>query len=500
MDPFIFFMVLSSIYLVLLFFDLFFKSCMHYPYDAFLHNTGLNIKFLRLHWYTNAFNRTIFRLGSTSWSKFLQQSFTLGVIVTLILIPIGISLLLMTLFHSSNTDTDGHSAATKISQTNIEILLPGINLPLEEIGYYISTLIVCTIVHELGHAMAAVLEDIPINSFGFHIYFCIPIAFTEINQEHLLGLKCFKKLRILCGGIWHNIILAIFCYLIYSTFGFLANPFYHFNDAIIITEINNKSPLLGDKGLHNNDIITHINDCRTYDMNTWYNCLLKSIRNRSGYCVSSDFIRLNDESHRVSHGIDGLIQCCDPTNYKQCCFELIDDLNNINPIEIPQHVCLDIRKTIEDSIGVCTINCHEDDGFCIKPLLPNTTTILKLKRRNNDDVIYIGHPSDITKTIKVSSFIPKTNLFSPKFGDIISLFLKYLIVFSFGLAIINAIPCFGLDGFHIMSTIINNLLVNKITERSKREIIVILITSLGTFIFLCSVLKVLWISTFKDYF
>jgi len=34
--------------------------------------------------------------------------------------------------------------------------MPGVNLPMNQISYYLLTLLVCGILHELGHAIAAV--------------------------------------------------------------------------------------------------------------------------------------------------------------------------------------------------------------------------------------------------------------------------------------------------------------------------------------------------------
>ena len=34
--------------------------------------------------------------------------------------------------------------------------MPGVNLPASQIGYYLMTLLVCGILHEVGHAVAAV--------------------------------------------------------------------------------------------------------------------------------------------------------------------------------------------------------------------------------------------------------------------------------------------------------------------------------------------------------
>ena len=39
---------------------------------------------------------------------------------------------------------------------NVVLKVPGVNLPTSQLGYYLLTLLVCGIFHELGHAIAAV--------------------------------------------------------------------------------------------------------------------------------------------------------------------------------------------------------------------------------------------------------------------------------------------------------------------------------------------------------
>lgn len=147
---------------------------MHYPYDAFLRNTGLNINFMTLHWHSSAsaFNRMLIRWGSTSGSSFtrnfLVKCFNMGVLLSFLLLPVGIILLIITMFSGSGSGAAG-AAANEVPRVQLEILLPGVNLPLEEIGYYIVTLVLCTLLHELGHALAAVLEDVPVTGFGFKV-------------------------------------------------------------------------------------------------------------------------------------------------------------------------------------------------------------------------------------------------------------------------------------------------------------------------------------------
>lgn len=162
---------------------------MHYPYDAFLKNTGVSVQFMHLKWHTTAFNRLVLRLGNSGGSccrSWLSKSFTVGVLIALSLVPVGIILLFITIFGGGGTGNGaavtGNGAGSKIldntssasKQTiSLEILLPGVNLPLEEIGYYVATLLISTVVHELGHAIAAVLEDIPVTGFGFHVSFLL---------------------------------------------------------------------------------------------------------------------------------------------------------------------------------------------------------------------------------------------------------------------------------------------------------------------------------------
>lgn len=164
---------------------------MFYPYEFLLHQCGLKIGFFYLQWHTTALNRTVLRLGNSSVTgtslirgrigsfrhSLSRFYYSLGVLVTLILFPLVIILFLDTIFTGLSTslseDNVNQNAASEKSNSGrpsqMEILLPGVTLPLEEIGYYIVTMIFATIVHELGHALAALDEDVPVTGFGFYV-------------------------------------------------------------------------------------------------------------------------------------------------------------------------------------------------------------------------------------------------------------------------------------------------------------------------------------------
>uniref|UniRef100_A0A1L8DTQ4 Membrane-bound transcription factor site-2 protease n=1 Tax=Nyssomyia neivai TaxID=330878 RepID=A0A1L8DTQ4_9DIPT len=479
----IFLLVVGAIHGVLIFFDSFFKSCMHHPYRLFLDGTGFTVKFLRIEWYTTALNRSLVK-WSTSSPRLLARLFDVGVYCTLILLPVSLVLLLWSLFRT-------HSGGTGESIVDVEVLLPGVTLPLDELHYYLGTLLVSSVVHELGHAVAAVLEDVPVLGFGVRVYFVLPVALTELSPDQLNSLKIWRKLRVLCAGVWNNLVLGLVALLLLQSTKPILGWFYHINRGVYVAEIERKSPLLGARGLHAGDAVTRINSCDVQDIDDWHECLLVALRRQPAYCLSSEFIHRHDESTPVGT-LDGLTQCCDPDNPANSCFEYLGD-NDI--LEIPQHVCLPMRLSVENSLRYCDSDnkCNDNgvQGYCLKPLLANSTTIIEIKRRGRS-VVYLGHPGDIYRTVRVSNFIPKLRYISPTFGDAFQLFLRYLVVFSFGLVLVNVIPCYGFDGQHIISVLLTHQLTRFGVKNQTRDIVILLITSLCTCLQIALLTRFLW--------
>ncbi|XP_055691802.1 membrane-bound transcription factor site-2 protease [Lutzomyia longipalpis] len=481
----VFLLVIGTIHGVLLFFDSFFKSCMHHPYRLFLDGTGLTVKFLRVEWYTTALNRSLVK-WSTSSPRLLAKLFDLGVYSTLILLPVSLGVLLWSFFSSWT-----RSGGTEGSLVEVEVLVPGVTLPLDELHYYLGTLLVSSVVHELGHAVAAVLEDVPVLGFGVRVYFFLPVALTELNSDQLNGLRVWRKLRVLCAGVWNNLTLGLVALLLLQSSMPILGWFYHINRGVYVTEIEKKSPLLGARGLVVGDFVTKINSCDVRNLDSWYDCLLQALRKQPAYCLSSEFIHRHDESTPVGT-VDGLTQCCDPENPTNTCFEY---LGESDILEIPQHVCLPMRLSVENSFRYCENDnrCTDkgEQGYCLKPLLANSTTILEITRRGRN-VIYLGHPGDIYRTVKVSNFIPKLRYIAPNLGDAFTLFLRYLTVFSFGLVLVNVIPCYGFDGQHIVSVLLTHQLTRFGMKSQTRDICILLITSLCTCLQIALLTRFLW--------
>lgn len=174
MNFFVFFGVLSIAYAMLMFFDYFFKSCMMLPYIEFLKKSGISVRFFRIQFYTTNLNRTIVKWSSKMPSIY-RNSFKLGSYVTMILFPVAICLVVASLFSGSSSPTSQNESTVEVTKevARLEILLPGINLPLNQIGYYVLALLICSVVHEAGHAIAAGELDKTFLTFNMFVKFLI---------------------------------------------------------------------------------------------------------------------------------------------------------------------------------------------------------------------------------------------------------------------------------------------------------------------------------------
>lgn len=463
------------------------------PYLQFLKSSGISIRFFRLQFYTTGMNRTIVKWTSRM-PGFYRNSFKLGCYITMILFPIATILIIQSLFSGSSAlpALNGNTEQAVVQSEDLarlEILLPGVNLPLNQIGYYIAALLICSVVHEAGHAVAAVLEDVPVIGFGLQLMFVIPIAFTEIDSDHFQSAKVWKKLKIYCAGIWNNILLAAFSYILLLLLPLLLRPIYETNEAVFITRIKQKATIRGENGLYIGDRITQVNGCQVSNEDEWMKCLRDSIRHHPAYCVSEDFVHENEESiHEVEHHKEH-VSCC-PTNPALNCFE------NFDVERLPQYVCLNIRNTVEHSTSYCHKSICPQHTSCLKPILANTSTIIHMKRKNRvKDLVYYGHPYDVLRNVEISEFTPKTKIFEPWFGDAIALLLKYLTVFSSGLAIVNVVPCYGLDGQFLISALISTL-PSKHFNKGRKELISFAINLIGSATLFLAIFKII-LTTFS---
>lgn len=361
----------------------------------------------------------------------------------------------------------------------LEPVIPGLNLPASELGYYSISLVVCSIFHELGHALASVKQDVNLVNVGVNVLFILPVAYVNLSSEKLNALNPWKKLKILCAGVWHNLVLGLLAYLMFCSLPFVFSSIYYTNNGISVSYISRNSPLYGTRGLQVGDIITKLNECNINNDASWFSCLEQMQLQKPSFCVDTDLVHTLDESVPLHHVENNVYDCCDSGKTGHLCFEYID--NNDGILELPPHICLPVRTIIEKSPHYCTSSKFcANNLHCIRPLLYNNTNLFKIKRINKADVIYIGLIGDLTQTVQVSGYVPRHIFSSTVLPDAITKFLKYIIVFSIGLAIVNVIPCVCMDGQHITASLIEALFGEALGSKQSINVVSLIICIFGT--------------------
>jgi membrane-associated protease RseP (regulator of RpoE activity) len=133
----------------------------------------------------------------------------------------------------------------------VTFVIPGITLPLIE---GIAAIILLMIFHEGGHAIAAILSKIKINSSGIITLGFIPVgAFVDIDEKKLEKVDKVKKARVCVAGSAGNF-LATAIFFIPALILFLAFP-YFYSDRVRIAAV---SDYLDAQGIKPNMILQQI--------------------------------------------------------------------------------------------------------------------------------------------------------------------------------------------------------------------------------------------------
>ncbi|ADT84901.1 site-2 protease family protein [Thermococcus barophilus] len=138
----------------------------------------------------------------------------------------------------------------KAQVAGVQLVIPGVTIPL---WYGLIGLIVVMVVHELSHGVVARAEDLPLKSVGLVLFFVIPGAFVEPDEEELKKVPLVKRLRVYAAGSMANIVTALLALMLLNyALAPVLQP-----AGVEITQFDPKGPAINH--LHEGDIIIGIN-------------------------------------------------------------------------------------------------------------------------------------------------------------------------------------------------------------------------------------------------
>ncbi|XP_041379243.1 LOW QUALITY PROTEIN: membrane-bound transcription factor site-2 protease-like [Gigantopelta aegis] len=190
--------------------------------------------------------------------------FNIGVAIGLSLMVLSVLVLLFSLYQALFSQSkNGNKVLIPV--------MPGVNVPWSQITHYFFTLVICGVFHEVGHALAAVTEQVVFNGFGLFIFFLYPGAFVDLHSDHLTVISPKRQLRIYCAGVWHNIILSLLVFLFSLALPYLLLPFYTTGNGAVVINIAQDSVL--QNKLSPGVVLTQLDSCSVHTQNDWSSCL-----------------------------------------------------------------------------------------------------------------------------------------------------------------------------------------------------------------------------------
>jgi S2P endopeptidase len=364
-------------------------------------------------------------------------------------------------------------------------IIPGVNLPSQQLLPYFLTLAVSGIFHELGHAFAAVVEKKVVHGFGLFLFVLYPGAFVQLPDDLHVGLSPYRQLKIFCAGVWHNFVLALIGLLLLFSLPALLSLAYRQPNGVLVGSVPETSPLHGH--LFAGDIIVAIDDTPVHSRADWLRTLTalhtavsepssnSSDAARSspprvaarGYCVFESWVGEGHDNN--NHADNSSPPCCDFSAAErgplQCFRWHPDGLGD----DAAREVCLSARKVMSDSLEGCQSNaaCAPEGGsVCLYPVTDPGHLIVKLTIGPGQSsapqspgardglVLFDGTPASLYHSIIASDYEPRLRFLSPFLPEDLDEALRYLVSISMALALLNIAPVYYLDGQHALSAIL----------------------------------------------
>lgn len=477
---------LTVFWFILFFIDKFFRRYRPWKssYLQRLEDLGISVSFAHIRCYTTKFNKLFHAIGNSS-KALIQLWFGVGVVAGVVLMLASVTVLAYTLyqfvFFSRGDEASPQQVLTPV--------MPGVNLPWGNIVYYLLTLIVCGVFHEVGHALAASTEQVKVTGFGVFVLFLYPGAFVDLHSDHLSVISPKRQLRIYCAGVWHNAVLVLFALALMWCTPFLLSPFYTSGLGAVVVSLPQGSVLNGK--LEPGNVITGVNSCPVTSEEDWYKCVEKIYSSQQGgYCVPEEMLTHRDgySLNQTKRAKDGAIECCNEESLSDICFQLV-----FGGGRQVVYKCLTARSI--SARGVCTHvrDCRGVSEYtCAFPATPPHSKLVRISHTDGKDVLFLGDPSALPHIVSTSDLYPRSPLSPLWWPDMLRTLCTYIVSLSSALALLNMVPAYFLDGQWALTVLVELCFEKRIPDAKKRHVICTCVLVVGSVLLVLNVCLGVW--------
>ena len=360
---------------------------------------GCRLYPLQIQWTSSRFNRPMLQMLNSmrliTWRRWFAVGSSITCLTTAVAV-VFLSFILLNTLWKLWTKSSELSSVDSQNRNALVPLIPGVNLPINQVVYVLISLFICTVIHELGHALSALSDQAKLNGIGCFLFVIYPGAFVDIESESLNKLSPSQQLRIYCGGVWHNIVLCVCAvFLLFALPIFIWSFMFSLNNGIVVTDVATDSPIAGEKGLMIGDELTFINDCQISNTSMWRHCIHKSTSEpQIGFCYTSPTV-LDDSCCSDNATLSARKACflfrLDDRHRQSCLY--VNTLANGDQFCRSNYDCQTKVPRLRDFFNLDGRNNRSN--LCFFPKADVTTRFLVVSRRNKYPLLFFGYPSDL---------------------------------------------------------------------------------------------------------
>ncbi|KAF8737464.1 hypothetical protein AX14_012846 [Amanita brunnescens Koide BX004] len=191
--------------------------------------------------------------------------------------------------HSHEKRDTVHSTSRSQGWYTIEPIIPGVTVPFSDLPIMFCAVFTSQLIHELGHAVAAAIENVPIQSIGASLTLIVPSASVTFMAGTLDNKTPRTRSVIVSAGPFHNLVFWVFLSLLTKTnldrffWQFAYRDVTHLGRVVVHVDQNSILSSYLDAGT----LITHVDDTPLASANVFENgwTVPPQDKEPEGWCV-----------------------------------------------------------------------------------------------------------------------------------------------------------------------------------------------------------------------
>ncbi|KAF8191366.1 hypothetical protein BJ912DRAFT_1041697 [Pholiota molesta] len=330
-------------------------------------------------------------------------------------------------------------------------IIPGVTVPLAHLPVLLAAVFLAQVVHELGHALAAALEDLQISACGASLTVCVPAAFVAFPAGGVQALRPPARARVVAAGPWHNLVLWLLLGLAARAgVGRGAAAVAGYRDVAgvgrVVVGVNQESPL--SLHLQPGSIITQLDDTplvsEDYSKDAWTSYLQGTMQHSSlGWCVANTVLAKTDDCCTTPNKLSSFSCFVSQDTAERGCMDPVPVLTS----QHSQRRCQSSAQCPLESACVVPAKDAQLLRLTVRPTIADVD--------GETVVLWSGPPVEIWEEVQVSTWAPRIWILPLWAPPLVAIFWEYLTMATLSLYFFNLLPLPHLDGTELLHSLLD---------------------------------------------